>query len=98
MQIQIPHNTTKREAIARIQKLLADSQKQIAENATDVKTDWQGDVLHFEFTAQGKHISGTLAVTDTEFDIYAKLPLTLRLFEGMIERQIKAEVDKLRLR
>ncbi len=95
MQFKFPHNTTKTEAINRIKKTLDESRSKINENATDVKEEWQGDVLHFGFTAQGQHIEGTLTTTDTDFEIYAKLPLALRLFEGTIQRMIEAEARKL---
>lgn len=95
MKFQIKHKTSKFEATQRIKKLLVEQQKQIEANATNVKTEWTGDVLEFEFTAQGTHISGTLTVTDTAFDVYAKLPLMYRLFEGQIEKMITQEAAKL---
>jgi hypothetical protein len=97
MKFQIPHKTTKIEAMTRIKKMLAENQQKIAEHAVIEKTLWNDNVLDFAFTAQGTHISGTVTVTDTEFDVYAKLPLMYRLFEGQIEKMIKAEVAKLNL-
>ena len=75
--------------------MLIEHREKIAQNATEVKTEWQDNVLHFSFTAQGSHIEGTLTVLDNEFQLYAKLPLALRLFEGTIERMIAAEVKKI---
>lgn len=95
MKFQIKHKTTKFQAMQRIKQMLVDQRKAIEENATDVKTEWKDNVLEFEFTAQGTHIKGTLTVTDTEFDVYAKLPLMYRLFEGTIEKMIKAEMEKI---
>ncbi len=95
MQFKIKHKTSKFEAMQRIKKMLVDQRKQIEANATDVKTEWKNDVLEFEFTAQGTHIKGTLTVTDTDFDVYAKLPLMYRLFEGTIEKMVAAEAAKL---
>lgn len=95
MKFKIDHKTTQQAALRRIKKMLEDQQKQIAEHATDIKTEWKDNVLEFAFTAQGTKISGTLTVTDTEFDIYAKLPLMYRLFEGTIEKMIAAEAAKL---
>jgi hypothetical protein len=95
MQFKIKHKTSKFEAMQRIKKMLVDQRAQIEANATDVKTEWKDNVLAFEFTAQGTHISGTLTVTDHEFDVYAKLPLMYRLFEGTIEKMVAAEAAKL---
>ncbi len=97
MQIKIPHSHTKEEAITRIKQLVAENQAKIAEKAEEVKAKWRDNVLDFAFSANGTHISGTLTVLDKEFDLYAKLPLSLRLFEGTIERMIKAEIEKMKL-
>ena len=97
MQFKFPHKTNKIEAITRIKKLLVEQQAKIAENATVDKAEWNDNVLTFAFTAQGTHITGTVTVTDTDFDIYAKLPLMYRLFEGQIEKAIAAEAAKLNL-
>lgn len=97
MHFKFPHKTNKIEAITRIKKLLVEQQAKIAENATVDKAEWNDNVLTFAFTAQGTHITGTVTVTDTDFDIYAKLPLMYRLFEGQIEKAIAAEAAKLNL-
>ncbi len=95
MQFKIDHKTTQQAAIRKLKKMIEDQQKSIAEHATDVKTDWKDNMLEFGFTAQGTKITGTVTVTDTHFDIYAKLPLMYRLFEGKIEKMIAAEAAKI---
>jgi len=94
MQITIPHKHTKQEAIAHVKSMLEQHAKDIAQHASDVKTEWNGDVLTFGFTAQGSHIEGTLTITDHDFDVYAKLPLMLRMFEGRIEKMIKEQIEQ----
>jgi hypothetical protein len=97
MRITLPHKGTQQEGVAHIKQILLENRAKIAENATDVKEEWHDNVLNFGFTAQGSHIEGTLTVLDKEYDLYAKLPLALRLFEGTIERMIAAEAKKLPL-
>lgn len=97
MQIKLPHKGTEHEGIAHVKALLDEHGPKIAENAPDLKEEWNGNVLSFDFTAQGSHISGTLTVRDREFELYAKLPPALRLFEGTIERMIQAEAQKMHL-
>ncbi|MCE9541577.1 polyhydroxyalkanoic acid system family protein [Candidatus Kaiserbacteria bacterium] len=97
MQIILPHKGTQEEGVAHIKRLLQENRAKIQESATDLKEEWDGNVLDFAFTAQGSHISGTLTIRDKEFDLYAKLPLAMRLFEGTIERMIAAEAQKLKL-
>lgn len=97
MKIKLPHNTTQALAIDRAKKLIDDSRSQFAQHASDIKEEWDGNVLNFGFSGQGQKIEGTLTVTDTDFEVYAKLPLALRLFEGTIERMIHAEAKKLKI-
>lgn len=97
MKISLPHKGTQAEGVAQIKKMLADNQDKIAASATEVTTAWADHILSFAFTAQGSHITGTLTVLDREFQLYAQLPLALRLFEGTIEHMIASEVKKLPL-
>ena len=97
MQISLPHRGTQAEGVEQIKKMLEEHREKIGQNASDVRTEWQENVLTFAFTAQGSHIEGTVTVLDREFKVYAKLPLALRLFEGTIERMVASEVQKLKL-
>lgn len=97
MKLNIPHQGTQAEGIAHIKRLLEENRQKIAENAAELKESWNENVLSYAFRAQGQHIEGTLTVRDKEFELYAKLPLALRLFEGTIERMIESEVKKLRM-
>ncbi|MFA7309701.1 MAG: polyhydroxyalkanoic acid system family protein [Candidatus Paceibacterota bacterium] len=95
MQFKIPFKGSQNEGVERVKQMLRENRTKIEENAVDLQEEWKDNILTFAFTAQGKHIEGTLTVRDNEFDVYAKLPLALRLFEGTIERMIEAEVKKL---
>lgn len=76
-------------------KALRDAGPQLAGKVSMEKEEWQGDVLSFAFTVEGKRIEGVLTITDSSFDITAKLPLMWRLFEGKIEQAIKEQVGQL---
>jgi hypothetical protein len=95
MKISIPHKTTQIEAITRVKKVLNQSRAQMAAHVTDVTESWEGNILAFSFSVQKQHISGTLEVTDHSFELYAKLPLMMRLFEGKIEKMIQDESKKI---
>jgi len=91
MKVTIPHKFSQIEAITRVKKVLNESRSKLADHLTDVEERWDNNTLNFAFTAQKQHISGTLEVKDRVFELYAKLPLTLRLFEGRIEKMIKEQ-------
>lgn len=96
MHVTLKHPQTKEAAIAHIKKMLHESRGKLAEaQVTDFEEKWEGDTLHFSFTAQKQHLSGTLEVRDREFDLNVKLPLALRLFEKRIEKMIEAQASKM---
>jgi len=95
MKVSIPHKDTQIGAITHVKKILNESRAQMAAHLTDVTEAWQGNVLNFAFTAQKNHISGTLEVKDHSFELYAKLPLMMRMFEGRIQKMIEDETKKM---
>ena len=95
MQVTIPHTFTKQQALLRVKEALDRARPQLSEQATITEERWEGDTLHFAFSGQGQSISGTFAVKDTEFELYAKLPLMMKLFEKKIEAAIKEQAQKM---
>jgi hypothetical protein len=95
MQFSIPHKDSKIAAITKVKKALQQSRAQLAGHVTDMQEEWKDNVLHFSFTLQKSHISGTLTITEKTYEIYAKLPLVWRLFEGRIENEIKQQITTL---
>ena len=89
MQVKIPHKLTKSAAIAQVKKALEDARPKMDEAKVTITTErWDDNVLTFDVTGQGQRISGTFTVNDHDFELYAKLPLMLKMFEGKIEKAI----------
>lgn len=95
MHVQIPHTFTQRFAIDRIKKGLVDVRPQLKDQVTIEEERWEGNTLHFAFTAQKKHVTGTVEIRETEFVVDAKLPLLWRMFEGKIEKAIMEQAQQL---
>lgn len=96
MQIKLPHNLkTEGAAIVRAKQAINEMRPQLPKDASIDKEEWAGNVLTFAATANKITITGTLTVTPTDFDITAKLPLMLRMFEGRIEKAIKEQTAQL---
>lgn len=97
MHIQFPHTFSKTEATNRVKQMLAEAKTnpELQGKVEIHEERWEGDVLHFGFTAQGQRITGQLEVKDKEFVIDAKLPLMLRLFEGKIEKMIAEQTAQM---
>lgn len=95
MQVTIPHKFTKEQAVTRVKQAIDKARPQLGDQAQITEERWEGDVLHFAFTAQGQSISGTFTVREGEFDLYAKLPLMMKLFEGKIAAAIKEQAAQI---
>ncbi len=94
MQFKVPHNLSKHDALLRVKKTLEHVRPQLLGKATIEEERWEGSTLHFAFTTERQHVSGQLVIKDREFDITAKLPLMLRLFEGKIKRAIEEQMKQ----
>lgn len=94
MHIEVP-NTEGKAATARIKQMLDEARAKMGDQATIHEERWDGDTLHFDVTAQGQRIRGTLAVEDDKLVIDAKLPLMLRMFEGRIEKEIAKQIGQM---
>lgn len=81
--------------MTRIRQALRDAKSQLPKEASIDEERWEGTTLHFAATLQGKKITGTVEITDSEMVIDAKLPLMWRLFEGRIEKMIAEQVKQL---
>ncbi len=95
MHFQIPHKTSKFQAVQKVKLALTHARPQLKDQATIDEERWDGNTLHFAATVQGKKITGTLNVTDIHFVIDAKLPLLWRIFESRIEKMIVEQVKSL---
>lgn len=91
MKLKIPHSFSRHEAVARVQRLLIEAKPKLADKVTIGEERWEGDVLHFAFTTQGQSISGQLEVKDKEYELNAKLPFMMRMFESKIEKMIEEQ-------
>lgn len=92
MQITIPHQAGSAEAAkSKVMQALDEARAKIGDQATIDREEWNGNVLTFGFTAQGQTITGTFEVHDAEFELNAKLPLMLKMFEGRLKKAIEEQ-------
>ncbi len=96
MHLEIPHTYSQAAAVAKVKKTLDDARPELAGKAEITEERWDGDTLHFAFTAQGQNIGGQLQVKEKEFILDAKLPLMMKLFEGKIEKMISEQARQLK--
>jgi hypothetical protein len=95
MHIVVPHKFGARKAVEKVKEGIDQGRAKIAGQAMIKKEEWDGDTLSFAVELQGKEITGSLAVSETEYVLDAKLPLMWRLFEGRIEAEVAKHVKNL---
>lgn len=96
MHIQVPHKKLKSEAKQKIKDAIEEARPHMVGQAEIKKEEWSGDVLSFAVLVQGKEITGTLEVTESDFVLDAKLPLLWRMFEGRIQKEVAKQVEQMR--
>lgn len=92
MHFQVPHNTTKTEAMQKVKDALDEARPHMRDEMKLTSEKWEGTTFYFDLLLQGKSITGTVEVTETDFVVDAKLPLMWRMFEGRIEKEIQKHV------
>ncbi len=95
MHFNVPHKTSPSHAVGRVKTALNQNRGAIMHHAKITKEEWEGNTLNFAIEIQGKPVTGTLAVTETEFVFDATLPLLWRLFEGKLEKEIQKQVQSM---
>ena len=93
MHIEIPHKTNQAAAVARVKQGLIQARPHLPADVKIQKEEWNNSMLSFDILAQGKEITGTVRITDSDYIIDAKLPLLWRVFEGRIEKMIKEQAQ-----
>jgi len=93
MHFNFPHKTTAVLAKNRIETTLREHAAEIAQHAKITKNEWEGGTLYFAVDLQGKTITGTLEITETDYILDATLPLLWRMFEGKIEKEVRKQVE-----
>ena len=92
MHFEFPHQLSKERAVAKIRTAITKAKTQLPKEVEKLTDEWQDSTLHFSVTLQGKNITGTVQVTDTDYVVDAKLPLMWRMFEGKFEQMIQEAV------
>ena len=95
LNLAIPHNLPKEEALNRIQAMLGQLRKEQAGAITDVNETWKGNEGEFSFSAKGFDLSGRITVEENKVSINGQLPFALSFFKGKISDMIREKAGEL---
>jgi len=95
LDISVPHNLPKEEAVARLKKLMATLQEEQKDMIQEVSEEWEGGNGRFQFKAKGFSISGNIKVEEDKVSLNSELPFMLSFFKDKIEQIIKSKASNL---
>lgn len=95
LDLMIPHQLPKDEALARIKGLLGKLKQEQKDKISNVHETWEGDTGTFRFTIQGFAISGSVNVAASAITIDANVPFAVSLFKGTIKDVITKKANEL---
>jgi hypothetical protein len=95
MNITVPHELGKDEALGRIKNLLGDMKQQYGDKVSDVQEHWVDDGGSFSMKAMGFKLSGTLKVTNNEMILDGDIPWAAKPFQGTVEATIRERAERL---
>ena len=95
MDVTIPHQLSKEDALKRIQNLMAETKNEYGDKITNLKENWEGDSGSFSFSAMGFNVSGELLVNESEVEFKGTVPVALSFFKSSIEKIVRDKAEGL---
>ena len=93
--LTIPHKLTKAEVRSRIERGIADAQRDHAGKFSKLEHNWKENHLDFDVGILGQSVTGAVDVNPADVVVHIDLPWMLAAFADKIRPQIKAQADKL---
>lgn len=95
LEMNIPHQLPKDEALKRVQGLLQQIKSQHSDKISNLHEEWSGNIGKFNFSALGFGVSGVLTVNESNVELAGDLPMAAMFFKGKIKSVIEEEAGKL---
>ncbi len=95
LDIEIPHQLPRQEALDRIQGMLRKLQEEQKDTVRNVSEKWEGNEGEFSFSAKGFDLSGKIRVEENSVNINGELPFALSFFKSQISRVIQDKAGAL---
>lgn len=95
LNLTIPHNLSKEEALTRIKNLLSNLKEEKKDIVSNVQENWQDNKGNFSFKAQGFNLAGDIVVNDADVQINSDLPFAVSFFKSAISDMITKKTKEL---
>jgi len=95
LEISIPHNLPKTEALERIKNFLPKLKEQHADRISDLEEFWSDNSGQFKFKISGSKISGKLIVDESVVLLKGDIPFVALPLKSKIESTIREKAEEL---
>ena len=95
LNVSIPHQLTRQEALQRVKSVLGKVKSQHEDRISNLQQEWTDHSGKFSFSIMGFAVSGILTVNETSVELNSEIPLAAVLFKGKIKSFIEQEGEKL---
>jgi hypothetical protein len=94
MNIVINHNLPKERAFKCAENLFKNLAEKFKDDFSDLKQEIKADTIMFSLNVRGMTIKGNITVAEKIVTIESKLPLPLKMFQGILENKIYEHAEK----
>jgi hypothetical protein len=95
LDISVPHRLGREAALVRVQSFLDEMRQSYSHEISDLRGQWDENLLEFSFAARGLTVQGRLVVEELFVRVAGPLPLAALFFRGRIEQTIRQELQRL---
>lgn len=95
MSVEVPHTLTQNEATERLKKKHQEIREKHTYTVTDLTENWlDPNTLEFAFKVYGFSVTGSARSLEHSVALSVDLPVAAVMMKGMIESQIKKELNE----
>ena len=88
------HQLGQEEATNRLKTFFEKLKARHGDKVSNLKEEWQGNLLKYSFSTYGFNIKGDLSVEADAIKIKGELPFAAMMFKGKIEQAVKEELQR----
>ncbi|MBN1910175.1 MAG: polyhydroxyalkanoic acid system family protein [Pirellulales bacterium] len=95
LSVTVPHQLAEEEAVRRLKSESDVVRAAFGDRVSELEEAWEGNTLTFGFRAMGMRVRGQVAVSPSDVQTTAEVPLAAMMFKGAIQQQIETRLGRL---
>jgi hypothetical protein len=88
MKVTINHNFTQDKALICAERIIKSLTEKYKDEITDYLSERKDSIILFSLKARGMKFKGSISVDEKKVIIESRLPVALKVFEGLLEKKI----------